>query len=66
MMIPIRPMLLLTVLFLSSACAGADEQEGSAANDSAAAALPSVEEAAMRAAQDRAQPADTARGETRP
>jgi hypothetical protein len=58
-MIPIRPTLLAAVLFLSTACGGGDAQDESVASDSAA-ALPSVEEAAMRQAQDRAQAADTA------
>lgn len=59
-MIPVRPVLLAAVLFLSTACGGGDERDRSAPSDSAAASLPSVEEAAMRQAQDRAQAADTA------
>ena len=58
-MIHVRPTLLATLLLLSTACGG-DGDDRSAASDSAAAALPSVEEAAMREAQDRAQAADTA------
>lgn len=58
-MISIRPMLLAAVLLLATACGRDDAQDGSAASDSAA-ALPSVEEAAMRQAQDRAQAVDTA------
>jgi hypothetical protein len=59
MMILIRPTLISALLLFSTACGGGDAQDGSAASDSAAAALPSVEEAAMREAQDRAQAVDT-------
>src|SRR5688500_2905707 len=57
-MMPIRPTVCAALLLLSTACGGGDEDR-STARDSAAAALPSVEEAAMGEVHDPAQAADT-------
>jgi hypothetical protein len=57
-MIPIRPTVVSGLLVLSTACGGGGDGRP-AASDSAAAALPSVEEAAMGEAHDPSQAADT-------